>query len=71
GINITAPAVGPPPGLSSSPNHQGVGHYSEPGPLAPSDGSPPDRSNLIYVVMAMAGVIGLLLALLLWALFFR
>ncbi len=28
-------------------------------------------SNMIYIVLAMAGVIGLLLALLMWALFFR
>jgi serine/threonine protein phosphatase PrpC len=40
-------------------------------PPAPAVPVAQDRSSLVYVVLAMAAVIGLLLALLMWALFLR
>jgi PPM family protein phosphatase len=76
GISTTAPdSPGPtivdppvndglvPPPISPPPMHSGM-------PMVMRQNSA-RSSKLVYLVLAMAGVIGLLLALLLWALFFR
>lgn len=47
------------------------GHAPPPFQMSPASDSAPRNQSLTYIVLGMAGVIGLLLALLLWALFFR
>jgi serine/threonine protein phosphatase PrpC len=61
----------PPPNMPDHlmPHHEPammIEPYGEPLPV-----SERKSSNLVYVVLGMAGTIGLLLALLMWALFFR
>jgi hypothetical protein len=72
-----APVGVPTYGLATTAPDQAVPTIIDQGqqpfpPPAPLPGErPPRNQSLTYIVLGMAGVIGLLLALLLWALFFR
>ena len=63
----------PAPEMGPSHNHHGGASSfgAATGSSLHSSAADGSGTNLIYVVLAMAGIIGLLLALLMWALFFR